>query len=342
MLYIRARNVIMALLVFSHSARGMGVYIVKEGDTLSEIVFRHTSPPPSLYGENGRLAQILALNSNIDNPNFIKAGETIALQKVAIDYGKDSVLKAKNKKPVSDLQTEDRSKNELSPISDKGNTGVFDFGIGFGAKYYSHNQSGALGSANVGALFLNNLSFFTSYDQRNLKVEGEANIYKFRYEVNASGAERHLYGYSLKSYYKNLFFGVSFDQQPLFKNSGDEVEMVAEAIVTPSLGYQWDIELNTKIESRLIVQTSISYLMDSSASDPEVRISKHKGFAGDVKTRLTRRFSTKKRFPTYYYFWSNDIGFRDYERSVKWGTSSGTVESDHLHFNSTIGLKIKF
>ena len=134
---------------------------------------------------------------------------------------------------------------------------------------------------------------------------------------------------------------MAFEQQPLFKNNGSDVEIVSESSILPSLGYNWKVELRTTIETRLLVQASVSYLLDSSASDPDVKISEHKGFGADVKTRLTRRLNTSKRFPIYYY-WSNDVGYRDYERSVEWGTSNGPVESEHIHLNSTIGFKIAF
>ncbi|MDC1174850.1 LysM domain-containing protein, partial [Bacteriovoracaceae bacterium] len=348
MFFIRMRNVFMALSIFCYDARGMSSYTVKNGDTFSEILEKYTAPPPSLYGKNGRIARILALNPNIKNPNFIMVGETVILEKFSKNRGHENRFDRPSKisKRVLDETRIKESqlkgeRGQVHPILDKDDTGIFDLGIGLGGKYYSHSQSGALGSANVGVLFLNNFSLFTSYEKKNFKLEMEAYSYKFKYDVSGSSTERQLYGYSLKSYYKNLFFGVAFEQQPLFKNNGGDVELVAESGVLPSLGYKWNIILSTKIETRLLVQTSVSYLLDSSASDPDVKISEHKGFGADVKTRLTRRLNKSKCFPIYYY-WSNDLGYRDYERFVEWGTSNGTVRSEHLHFNSTIGLKIEF
>jgi hypothetical protein len=342
------QNVFMALSVFCYDARGMSSYTVKNGDTFSEIVDKYTAPPPSLYGKNGRIARILALNPNIKDPNFIMIGETITLEKISKNRGLENRFDRPSK--ISKLVLDETKikegqlkgeRGQVHPVLDKDDTGIFDFGIGYGGKFYSHGQSGALGSANVGALFLNNLSFFTSYEKRNFKLETEANTYKFKYDVNGSSSEKQLYSYSLRSFYQNFFLGITFEQQPLFKNGGNGVEMVAETSILPSLGYKWDIELSSKIETRLLLQTSVGYFLDSSASDPDIKISNHKGFSAEIKTRLTRRLNKSKRFPIYY-FWSNDLGYRDYERSVEWGTSSGSVKSEHLHFNSTVGLKIEF
>lgn len=295
-------------------------------------------------------------NKSAIYPNF-QIGNEIAKGKAKTHISKTSKIKREiaslqSKKPKTNRTKNPKKQNRIPAAKtfpedsnekalDKNDTGIFDFGIGYGGKFYSHGQSGALGSANVGALFLNNLSFFTSYEKRNFKLETEANTYKFKYDVNGSSSEKQLYSYSLRSFYQNFFLGITFEQQPLFKNGGNGVEMVAESSILPSLGYEWDIELSSKIETRLLLQTSVGYFLDSSASDPDIKISNHKGFSAEIKTRLTRRLNKSERFPIYY-FWSNDLRYRDYERSVEWGTSSGSVKSEHLHFNSTVGLKIEF
>ena len=220
-------------------------------------------------------------------------------------------------------------------------TGVFDFNLGLGANYYSHNQKGALGGANVGALFLNNLSISTSYERKNFKMETQAQSYKFKYDAGGTQTERRLYSYGFNIFYKNFFLGLNIEQQPLFKNNGSNIEMTTETAVLPSLGLKWDIPLSTTIETHLHIQTSLNYFMDSQASDPNIKVSDHSGFGANIKTRLSRKLNKSKRYPMYYY-WSNDFSHRDYERAVQWGGSNGTVDSQHFHFNSSVGIKIEF
>jgi len=272
-------------------------------------------------------------------PHFQKGHKITKHKSSKVRKPKRQIASAIKRRPAQISSVQPNRKKEIA--LDKNETGIFDFGVGLGGKYYSHGQSGVLGSANVGALFLNNISLFTSYAKRNFKLETRANTYKFSYDVNGSISEKQLYSYSIRSYYKNLFFGLSFEQQPLFKNSSGNIEMVTESFILPSLGYNWNIQLSTKIDTQLSVQASASYYMESSASDPDIKISGYKGFGADIQTRLTRKINNSKRFPLYYY-WSNEVGYRDYKRSVNWGNSSGTVNSSHLNLNSTIGLKIEF
>ncbi len=52
-------------------------YVVQDGDTLSKIAFKHVSS--KVYGEDGSLKQLIALNPQIKNPDLIVVGENINL-----------------------------------------------------------------------------------------------------------------------------------------------------------------------------------------------------------------------------------------------------------------------
>lgn len=326
----------MGLLIFCYDAKGMSSYIVKNGDTFSEIVERYTSPPLLLYGENGRIARILAFNPSIENPNDIKIGETIILGKVSENGDHEAHFEP----PV---KTKKQAKKRLKKVQvlDKDDTGIFDFGLGAGARYYSHIQSGALGSANIGTLFLNNLSLFTSYTRRKFGIKMNIDSYKYKYSANSSESEKQLYSYTLQVSYNRFLLGLGVEQQPLFKNSNGTIEMVAESAVLPFLGYKWHIGLSEKIKTYLDIQASASYLVDSSASDSSVKLSSHSGYGADIKTKLVRKLGSSKRYPLYY-FWSNDINYRNYKRNVEWSASSGKASTEQINLNSTVGLKIEF
>ncbi|MBP5296906.1 MAG: LysM peptidoglycan-binding domain-containing protein, partial [Bacteriovoracaceae bacterium] len=59
-------------------------YIVQQGDTLSDIVSAHTKRHKSLYGENGRLALVIAANTDIKDPDRIEIGQKIYLASVPL------------------------------------------------------------------------------------------------------------------------------------------------------------------------------------------------------------------------------------------------------------------
>jgi hypothetical protein len=52
-------------------------YIVKKGDTLSEIAYKYISP--KVYGKNSSINKILALNPTIQNPDFLGVNQIINL-----------------------------------------------------------------------------------------------------------------------------------------------------------------------------------------------------------------------------------------------------------------------
>ena len=58
----------------------VGAYIVKQGDSLSSIAKKEISK--YVYGKNGSLGQLISLNPQIKNPNFIRTGQVINLPKV--------------------------------------------------------------------------------------------------------------------------------------------------------------------------------------------------------------------------------------------------------------------
>jgi LysM repeat protein len=54
-------------------------YVVKNGDTLSEIAYKNISA--NVYGKNGSMVKILNINPQIKNPNLIMPGQVINLDK---------------------------------------------------------------------------------------------------------------------------------------------------------------------------------------------------------------------------------------------------------------------
>ena len=90
-------------------------YIVKSGDTLSAIAKKEISK--HVYGKRGSLNQLLLLNSQIKNPNFIKIGQIINLGKEtqAID---NSILKDSHdlEKNTNNTTYEDVKENKAAEL----------------------------------------------------------------------------------------------------------------------------------------------------------------------------------------------------------------------------------
>ena len=106
------------LISFSMSAGAQNFYIVKKGDILSQIVEKYTSPPPPLYGKNGRLEKIIALNPQINNSNLIIVGDKIILKVV-------SNTPLKSQLPIAfNTTTEANINSKKISVSDSWNIGT--------------------------------------------------------------------------------------------------------------------------------------------------------------------------------------------------------------------------
>src|SRR5690606_25071648 len=63
----------------------------------------------------------------------------------------------------------------------------------YGARYYSHTQTGVLGNANVGALFLNQFSFVTGFKKRNYTFTSETEVYQFKYAAENGSDSKQIF-----------------------------------------------------------------------------------------------------------------------------------------------------
>lgn len=317
----------------SHSIAG-DAYVIKSGDTLSDIVAKFIKSPPQLYGANGRISKVLALNPHITNPNVITVGSIINLPNLKIKLPKKTKSKVAINKNT--WQRKKKTRKESKVIKD-----AFEFGMGYGTNYSSYAQSGTLGSASLGVLFINSLNFFTSYKIGNFKLEGESQSSTFEYSFNNSTSKINLRNYALRLSYAYFLLGILLEQKPVFKNNTSSIESVPETFLLPTIGITKDFSLNTKIETHLLIQLSIDFVSNSSSNESNIEITKHEGLGSTLKTNISRRLNPNSSFPIFY-FWTNDFTYRDIERNIDWGLSVGNVKSQIIHFNSIIGLKAQF
>ncbi len=110
-------------------------YSIRAGDILSRLVEQTSSPPPPLYGKNGRLQKVLNHN-NISNPNLIYPAQVILLPT------KKPLLK-QNKIPVTSHY------HKKTP-----NLFKFNFTSQLGIRFLMLSQTGALGNSDIHKLLL--------------------------------------------------------------------------------------------------------------------------------------------------------------------------------------------
>ncbi|MCK5883186.1 MAG: hypothetical protein KAG61_05815, partial [Bacteriovoracaceae bacterium] len=73
----KAVSISVGLIFQTALAFASGYIIVNEGDTLSELVEKHSSPPSFLYGKSGRMEQVLKMNPSIVSPESIEVNQLL-------------------------------------------------------------------------------------------------------------------------------------------------------------------------------------------------------------------------------------------------------------------------
>lgn len=99
-------------------------YTVKDGDTLSEIIYAHFTE--RVYGKNGNLRKVISYNPTILNPDIIYPGQIIQLDGADSQMVKESLrmlpaLNLQNKEALEKLREEKNLQNSLSPSSSEPN-----------------------------------------------------------------------------------------------------------------------------------------------------------------------------------------------------------------------------
>lgn len=221
------------------------------------------------------------------------------------------------------------------------NPGVLEFGLGWGPTFYLHNQTSNLGTAQLGTLFLNNIEFFTAYHRDDFKLIMKLGRYSYNYDDGISSSSTSLLNFTVDTYFNNFIYGISFDQQPLLKNTSGKINVFTDTVILPRFGYFLDFELSKRIETRFQLIPVMNFSAGGFSSDPSIEFKEHSGFGLDIDTRLIRRLNSDEHMKIYY-FWDNGISYRSYQRSADWGIGNQDFESTHTNFNSTIGISIKF
>lgn len=295
-------------------------YPVEKGDTLSQIAQR-VYPDKRVYGKNGSLAELLRMNPNIMNPNYVLVGENIRLN-TDIEVVNPAVEPIVEKKEETSQQLYDN----------------FILGLGFGPRFYSQGQTGALGKADGQVIFWKNVEFFAGYSRGYFKALIEFASYQMDFDSNGGGKNKQLYRINPKLYYKNFFISTLYEELPLFQYQNGEIKMSREGVFLPGFGYRWVKDLNSHIDTRLEVEGEVNYLVSSKSDKRSVDVSQVSGYGARLEGKLIRRLHTK--MPLYYY-WSNNLRFRSFDRNISWD-SSGKVNSTHFDFNSSVGLSLSF
>lgn len=293
-------------------------YIVKRGDTLSQIVSANY-PAQKLYGENGKLLQVLSLNPDIKNQHLI--------------FPRQHIILENNRRITSDtLET-------YTPVSSHNEKEQWQVSVLGGVKFLSLSQKGALDAAKVGQLF-EFLKLGAEFHFLEVGVFFDYETYKFKTH-SVTPDSHQLHSTSLKVSYDNILAGVLFDQNPLFKTVNSLTEMTTQTTLSLLAGYSEKWSFGTRKPTILELSGVLSYPLSSFTDDPKIRISSVYGFGVLGKAALARELFSNNSHKLKMVFDIN-VQHQKTSQNVKWEDSKGNVDTKILNFSTALGLSYSF
>jgi hypothetical protein len=307
------------------------LYLIKKGDVFSQIV-RKELPGP-LYGPRGRLVEVLGYNPQIKNPHRIYPSQTITLRPSA---------------PVELLSTTEKiipldveSQQDQREISSSSGPEGWSVSALYGAKFVSVSQSGALGTADVGVLFLNNFKLKSEFTLDDWSAWLQLDSYKFKYKSLSAGDEQSMYAADIGASYKWILGSIGAEQSPLFKSSAGSLEMTKMALMYLSVGAKKNIELPTRKPTVVRLKGWLRYPIASATDNAQVEVDSVSGFGLRGQVELNRLIFSKENY-SLHGSWMTDVGYQKVSQVVKWGASSGKVESNLVSASTALGVLFGF
>lgn len=304
-------------------------YIVKRGDTLSHII-KTRFPNDTLYGHKGKLAEVLEQNPHIKTPDLIYRNQRIAFTRSVI-------------KPAIPVATDNFPSllPEIRKLTHPIQKDEWNIAALYGAKYVSVSQSGALGKADVGVLFLNDLKLHSEFVFDNWAFGFQIDSYTFKYQTLTSNDSKKMYSLDLLSSYKGFVAGLAIEQIPLFRNNAGLIDMNKQTLMFLVLGAQKDIELSTAKPTALKFKTWFKLPVSSSTDNAQVEVKSVTGIGVRGQVELNRQIFAKLNY-SLHATWMAQLGYQKVSERVEWDTSAGKVESNLIDSSTALGLLIKF
>lgn len=308
-------------------------YTIRKGETLSQIVQR-IFPHNLIYGRRGKLREILSLNPKLKNPHLVFPGQRVIIATQAPIEAKPVARKEVSLPEPRPIEI--RREVSFTPIVEEWNLSLL-----YGAKQLSLNQSGSLGKASLGVIFLNDLKLSSIFTLEDWSFGLLFDSYKFKFVSPASSDSGKMYSFDFFASHKWIIGGIGSEQTPLFRNNGGVIEMTKQTLTYLSLGAKKDLDLPTRKPTKLKFKTSLRYPLSVSSEDPEIEMQSVKGLGIRGQLELNRQLFNQGTY-SLHATWLTDLGYQKITRNVQWDTSSGEVKTSITEFSTSLGLLLKF
>lgn len=311
---------------------GFSEYIVRDGDTLSEVI-QARFPNESIYGDTGKLQALMKLNPHLENPDLIFPNDRILLEESHVTIIEDKGTAPASKSPSSTLDQNVASETDNSDWI----TSLY-----YGVRYTKFSQDGNLTGADVGVLLLNEITFNTEYHQNDSTWGLGLNTYSFKYSdsTQRSGSER-LANLRLYLAVKWFVAGIGVMEQPIFRNNLGSIELDKQTLTYLKLGYLHRVPLTQLRNTNLKLTANILLPFDHSSSNQDIDITSASSFGFKSEVELERELYFNE-WHTLYLTWLTSFNYLTISEDVKWGTQEGSVDIETYGMASSIGLRLKF
>ncbi|MFP5387374.1 MAG: LysM peptidoglycan-binding domain-containing protein [Bacteriovoracia bacterium] len=302
-------------------------YLVRGGDTLSEVVKVHF-PGSRIYGNSGKIKDVLKLNPNLKNPDLILPNDKILLEKTRISASEDEEY-APSSSPsvVGEVEVDDSE--WLTTLY-------------YGARYTQFSQSGSLAGADLGVLLINEITFRTEYRQKDWSWGVGLNTYRFKYSESevGSGSERltHLNLYLAKKWF---IVGLGVMEQPIFRNNLGSIEMDRQMFSYMKIGYLQKHSLTPFKNTNLNLKALFMFPLTFSSPNEDIDIGSASSIGLEGEIELERELYLNESY-SLYLTWLTGLNYLKISEEVKWADQSGSVDINSYGIASSLGLRLKF
>lgn len=311
-------------------------YIVKKGDVISKVI-QDYYPHDRLYGPYGKIAEILKKNPHIKNADLVYPDQKIKFdvinegpleRVIIIDEADDEI-------PVADIDP-----SENIQVADE-KYGIWKVAFYYGAKDLSVTQNGVLGKGEVGVLYFNYLRLHTEYEVNKWAWGFQYDTFNLRYRALGKTKTNRMNGLFLYGSYNWLLAGLHFDQTPLFRNSGTEVDFYKMTPAYLSLGARKDFDLKWNRPATLAFKGWFGYPLKVLSESSDVSLSSSKGYSLNAQMELNYQIWERPHY-SMYATWYTGVAHKSLDQKVEAGTSKGSVETKILDVSTNLGLLFKF
>jgi hypothetical protein len=321
-------------------------YIVKNGDTLSQLAKDHIGNP--VYGKNGSLKKALVINPDIKNPDKIYVGdellftdEGILIKRTAtkeqIEHAEAENMPTQTPTPTPESASEVSEPTETAKAPKPLTHGTIAFRASTGPVYSVVNQSGAFGGYEKG-------TFNVGLSANLLATFGDGRV-EFEYQRVSpalDGVNKQIQNLLIKGGYKFIVIGLEETTAPLGSIVAGNVTWQDLTIVSPILGvhFDWGFEKNAPKETyrkSVDLEAQIPAFAVKDTTSDLFTSSSIGGYGGRLRGRIERSIYSQDKFNLFLGV-EADASYQDLHFNGTFNTLSGRVDRSLQLYQGLITL----